>query len=105
MATALPGAVAAQDGDPVAVCELAYYTGEFGAYGPSLTNDVVFPVVEVINNDPPLGRTWDLYHEDLGTNGEAQAYRTCVEQARGRGGREHRPRLPYLSRRVPRERG
>lgn len=80
VAAALPGAVAAQDGDPVAVCELAYYTGEFGAYGPSLTNDVVFPVEAIINNDPPLGRTWDLYHEDLGTNGEAQAYRSCVEQ-------------------------
>ena len=28
---------------PVAVCELAYYTGEFAAYGESLSNDVVFP--------------------------------------------------------------
>lgn len=65
---------------PVAVCELAYYTGEFAPYGPSLTADVVFPIEEVINQDPPLGRTWDLYHEDLGTVGEAQAFRTCVEQ-------------------------
>ncbi len=65
---------------PVAVCELAYYTGEFAAYGESLTNDVVFPVNEVINLDPPLGRTWELYHEDLGTVGEAQAARACLEQ-------------------------
>ena len=66
--------------EPVAVCELAYYTGEFGAFGTSLTEDVVFPVEEVINLDPPLGRPWELFHEDLGTAGEAQAARTCLEQ-------------------------
>jgi hypothetical protein len=65
---------------PVAVCELAYYTGEFAPYGPALTADVVFPIKEVINLDPPLGRTWETYHEDLGTVGEAQAARTCLEQ-------------------------
>ena len=64
----------------VAVCELAYYTGEFGSYGKSLTADVVFPVKEVINEDPPLGRSWKLFHEDLGTVGEAQAARTCMER-------------------------
>ena len=42
------------------VCELAYYTGAFAAYGKSLTNDVRFPIEEVINLDPPLGRTWEL---------------------------------------------
>ncbi len=66
--------------EPVAVCELAYYTGEFAAYGQSLTEDVLFPINEVINDDPPLGRTWEPYHEDLGTVGEAQAARTCLEQ-------------------------
>jgi hypothetical protein len=68
-----------EDG-PVAVCELAYYTGEFGSYGESLTADVVFPVEEVINEDPPLGREWELFHEDLGTVGEAQAARTCMDR-------------------------
>jgi hypothetical protein len=34
----------------------------------------------VINEDPPLGRTWELYSEDIGTVGEAQAARTCLEQ-------------------------
>lgn len=67
-------------GGDVPVCELAYYTGEFGSYGKSLTADVVFPVEEVINQDPPLGRSWKLYHEDLGTVGEAQAARTCLER-------------------------
>ncbi len=66
--------------EPVVVCELAYYTGEFAPYGPSLTNDVAFPIDQVINLDPPLGRSWTLISEDLGTVGEAQAARTCVEQ-------------------------
>lgn len=66
--------------EPVAVCELAYYTGEFAPYGPSLTADVTFPVEEVINLDPPLGRQWEMYSEDLGTVGEGQAARTCLEQ-------------------------
>ena len=64
----------------VPVCELAYYTGEFGSYGESLTADVVFPVEEIINEDPPLGRTWKMFHEDLGTVGEAQAARTCMDR-------------------------
>ncbi len=75
---ATPAASAAAG--PVAVCELAYYTGEFAPYGPALTADVVFPIKEVINLDPPLGRTWVDYHEDLGTVGEAQAARTCLEK-------------------------
>ena len=83
-ATPTPGAEATPEpsvaAEPVAVCELAYYTGEFGPYGESLTADVVFPIKEVINLDPPLGRTWETYHEDLGTVGEAQAARTCLEQ-------------------------
>lgn len=66
--------------EPVAVCELAYYTGEFAPYGPALTADVVFPIKEVINLDPPLGRPWETFHEDLGTVGEAQAARTCLER-------------------------
>jgi hypothetical protein len=66
--------------EPVIVCELAYYTGEFAPYGPSLSADVRFPIEEVINLDPPLGRTWELVSEDLGTVGEAQAARTCLEQ-------------------------
>jgi branched-chain amino acid transport system substrate-binding protein len=71
---------AAMSTEPVIVCELAYYTGEFAAYGEGLTADVRFPLEEVINLDPPLGRTWELVSEDLGTVGEAQAARTCLEQ-------------------------
>jgi len=47
-------------GEPVVACELAYYTGEFAPYGQALTADVVFPVKEVINLDPPLGRSLEL---------------------------------------------
>jgi branched-chain amino acid transport system substrate-binding protein len=75
-ASAAPSAAGAD----VAVCELAYYTGEFAPYGPALTADVVFPIKEIINLDPPLGRPWVDYHEDLGTVGEAQAARTCLEK-------------------------
>jgi len=79
-ATDTPAAPTDVAGDPVAVCELAYYTGEFGPFGQSLSADVVFPIEEVINLDPPLGRPWDLFHEDIGTVGEPQGARTCLEQ-------------------------
>lgn len=64
----------------ISVCELAYYTGEFGELGPSLTADIAFPVDEVINTDPPLGREWNLVSEDLGTVGEASAARACLDR-------------------------
>ncbi|MEW5992337.1 MAG: ABC transporter substrate-binding protein [Chloroflexota bacterium] len=66
--------------EPVVVCELAYYTGSFAAYGPSLTEDVAFPINEVINDDPPLGRSWTLVSEDIGDDHEGQAAKTCLEQ-------------------------
>jgi branched-chain amino acid transport system substrate-binding protein len=75
-ATPAPSAAAG----PVSVCELAYVTGEFAPYGPALSADVVFPVQEVINLDPPLGRPWESSKEDLGTVGEAQAARACLEK-------------------------
>jgi hypothetical protein len=62
------------------VCELAYYTGSFAAYGKALTNDVRFPIEEVINLDPPLGRTWELVSEDIGDDHEGQAAKICLEQ-------------------------
>jgi branched-chain amino acid transport system substrate-binding protein len=66
--------------EPVVVCELAYYTGSFAAYGKSLTEDVAFPINEVINDDPPLGRPWTLVSEDIGDDFEGQAAKTCLEQ-------------------------
>jgi ABC-type branched-subunit amino acid transport system substrate-binding protein len=78
-ATAAPSATPAA-AKPVVVCELAYYTGSFADYGKSLTNDVRFPIEEVINLDPPLGRTWQLRNEDIGDDHEGQAAKTCLEQ-------------------------
>jgi branched-chain amino acid transport system substrate-binding protein len=75
---ATPGA-SARTGD-VTVCELAYYTGEFAPYGKALTNDVRFPIEEVIDKDPPLGRSWKLVSEDIGDSHEGQAAKTCLEQ-------------------------
>jgi branched-chain amino acid transport system substrate-binding protein len=81
LVTALGGSAAAQDEtEPVQVCELAYYTGSFAAYGPSLTNDVRFAVEEVVNQDPPLGRPWELISEDIGDSFEGDAARKCIEQ-------------------------
>jgi len=75
-ATPAPSAAAG----PVTVCELAYYTGSFAPYGKALTNDVRFPIEEVINLDPPLGRTWELVSEDIGDDHEGQAAKICIEQ-------------------------
>ena len=86
-ATATPGPTgeatptpAPTTAEPAVVCELAYYTGPFAAYGLALTSDVRFPIKEVINRDPPLGRQWDLVSEDIGTVGEATAAKTCLEK-------------------------
>jgi len=65
--------------EPVVVCELAYYTGDFAELGETLTNDVRFPIEQIINEDPPLGREWQHVGADLGTVGEAQAARECLE--------------------------
>jgi ABC-type branched-subunit amino acid transport system substrate-binding protein len=75
-ATTQPSASTAK----VVVCELAYYTGSFAAYGPALTNDVRFPIEEVINLDPPLGRTWELVSEDIGDDHEGEAAKICLEK-------------------------
>lgn len=81
LVTAVGGTTAAQDEtEPVQVCELAYYTGSFAPYGPSLTNDVRFAVEDVVNQDPPLGRTWELISEDIGDSFEGDAARKCIEQ-------------------------
>jgi branched-chain amino acid transport system substrate-binding protein len=78
--TTTAGPTTTATAEPVLVGELAYYTGDFGAYGASLTNDDRFPIEEVINLDPPLGRPWTLISEDIGTVGEAQAARKLVEE-------------------------
>lgn len=69
---------ASTDGEPVVVGDLAYFTGDFSEVGPSLAAQVDFPI-EIINEDPPLGRPWEVIHEDIGTVGEGQAARKLLE--------------------------
>jgi ABC-type branched-subunit amino acid transport system substrate-binding protein len=67
------------EGEPIVVGDLAYFTGDFGDIGAMLAAQVDFPV-EIINEDPPLGRPFVVVHEDIGTVGEAQAARKLLEQ-------------------------
>lgn len=67
-------------GEPIVAGELAYYTGPYGAVGQCLSHDVDFPVEEIINEDPPLGRPIELLHEDIGTVGEGQGARALLDQ-------------------------
>jgi ABC-type branched-subunit amino acid transport system substrate-binding protein len=67
-------------GEPIVIGDLAYYTGSFAPYGPALAAEAQFTFLEVINQDPPLGRPFEIIHEDIGTVGEGQAARKLVEQ-------------------------
>ena len=69
---------ASSEGEPVVVGDLAYFTGDFSEVGPSLAAQVDFPIA-IINEDPPLGRPWEVIHEDIGTVGEGQAARKLLE--------------------------
>jgi len=64
--------------EPIIVGDLAYFTGPFAPAGPQLAAHVDF-AVEVINEDPPLGRPLEVIHEDIGTVGEGQAARKLLE--------------------------
>jgi ABC-type branched-subunit amino acid transport system substrate-binding protein len=68
------------EAEPIIVGDLAYFTGDFGDIGAYLAAQVDFPILEVINLDPPLGRPMVVIHEDIGTVGEAQAARKLLEQ-------------------------
>ncbi len=78
--TAAAGKTCATKTGNVLAGELAYYTGEFAPYGTMLTGNLTFPITEVINLDPPLGRHWDFIAEDIGTVGEAAAARKMIEE-------------------------
>ncbi len=66
--------------EPILLGDLAYFTGDFASVGAYLAAQVDFPIDEVINLDPPLGRPIEVIHEDIGTVGEAQAVRKLLEQ-------------------------
>lgn len=69
------GTVSAQD---IKVGHLTYHTGEYGGFGPFFDAVTDF-ALEVINEDPPLGRTMVPIHQDIGTIGEARAARKLVD--------------------------
>ena len=68
------------EAEPILLGDLAYFTGDYASVGDLLASQVDFPVNEVINLDPPLGRPIEVIHEDIGTVGEAQAVRKLLEQ-------------------------
>ena len=67
--------VAAQD---IKVGHLTYHTGEYGGFG-EFFDAVTDFALEVINEDPPLGRSLVPVHQDIGTIGEARAASKLVD--------------------------
>ncbi|MEM7336362.1 MAG: ABC transporter substrate-binding protein [Chloroflexota bacterium] len=64
--------------DPILVGHLTYHTGAFGAFG-EFFDAVTDFTLEIINEDPPLGREMVSIHQDIGTIGEAQAARKLID--------------------------
>lgn len=65
--------------DPIVVGHLTAHTGPFADVGPLLDGSTAF-AIDLINEDPPLGRPLEQVDQDLGTIGEAQASRLLVER-------------------------
>jgi len=64
--------------EPIQVGHLSYHTGPFGHVGPQFDGATNF-AIDLINENPPLGRTVTAIHQDIGTIGEAQAARKLVQ--------------------------
>ncbi|MDA8585001.1 ABC transporter substrate-binding protein [Rhodobacteraceae bacterium] len=69
------GSALAQD---IKVGHLTYHTGEFGGFG-EFFDAVTDMSLDVINEDPPLGRKLVPIHQDIGTIGEARAARKLID--------------------------
>jgi len=65
--------------DPIKVGHLTYHTGAFGDFGAWFDAITDF-TLEVINEDPPLGREMTSLHQDIGTIGEASAARKLIQK-------------------------
>ena len=74
----LGASVSGQDNNPILVGHLTYHTGPFTDVGPWFDGVTEF-TLEIINENPPLGRELVLINEDIGTIGEARAARKLVE--------------------------
>lgn len=62
----------------IKVGHLTYHTGEYGGFGEFFDAVTDFSL-EVINEDPPLGRKLMPIHQDIGTIGEARAARKLID--------------------------
>ncbi len=62
----------------IKIGHLTYHTGEFGGFGEFFDAVTDFSL-EVINDDPPLGRKLVPIHQDIGTIGEARAARKLID--------------------------
>ncbi|MEM8857634.1 MAG: ABC transporter substrate-binding protein, partial [Chloroflexota bacterium] len=71
-------APAASSDEPILVGHLTYHTGAFGAFG-EFFDAVTDFTIDIINEDPPLGREMVSVHQDIGTIGEAQAARKLID--------------------------
>lgn len=69
------GGAIAQD---IKVGHLTYHTGEYGGFG-EFFDAVADMSLDVINEDPPLGRKLVPIHQDIGTIGEARAARKLID--------------------------
>ena len=65
-------------GEPILVGHLTYHTGPFGAFGEFFDRVTDF-TLDIINENPPLGRELVSIHQDIGTIGEAQAARKLID--------------------------
>ncbi len=77
-ALALSASVGTGSAQDIKVGHLTYHTGEYGGFG-EFFDAVTDFALEVINQDPPLGRTLVPIHQDIGTIGEARAARKLVD--------------------------
>lgn len=57
---------------------LSYHTGMFGHVGPMFDGAANF-ALDIINEAPPLDRTVNIIHQDVGTIGEGQAARKLID--------------------------
>ena len=64
--------------EDIKVGHLTYHTGEYGGFGEFFDAVADFSL-EVINEDPPLGRKLTPIHQDIGTIGEARAARKLID--------------------------
>lgn len=67
------------DSGPIDVGHMTYHTGAFSEVGPFFDCATDF-AIDVVNEDPPLGRELNQVGQDIGTIGEAQAARQLIEQ-------------------------